>query len=342
MKAAITIATLSCLIICGCGGSSGTNQYPSKSDAHYLFVQEATGGSLQEISPGTYHLILTGTNEHTIYFSERPYTDAGSMPTSRFMEWFSWEPVPPNAALVLEEEDSTQDTLIVALSEPSYDTNTNQISYTIKITKDYSGQALNPFVSDMDLMIPPSFGKATLFIDDFEVDTCGGAIAHGTLVTVPEGLRDIGKFTTGDQVMGSQDGKTWSPHKVTYAMGTDPATRKPALVFLEVGDRAQLIVSLDTCLLKADGTVTFAKRIRPGDSLMGSDGTTQVVHMVNINEFKGGLYALRIGEGISKTGYFIGINGLVATEFMWQGKIDEDPPTSQDYQTTHTHLQPDK
>ena len=83
----------------------------------YLFVQNGTGGTLTESI-----LTLTGVNDETGYFSDRPYREAGQISTEGFLRhWYggenSFAADPPNAAFTCTVDGEAVN-LVVELTRP--------------------------------------------------------------------------------------------------------------------------------------------------------------------------------------------------------------------------------
>ena len=91
--------------------ASGT-QAPS-----YLFVQNGTGGTISHTT-----LTLTGVSSQTGWFTDRPYREAGQVPTEEFIAlWDEGEPFaddPPNADFTCTV-DSEVVNFVVELTAPS-------------------------------------------------------------------------------------------------------------------------------------------------------------------------------------------------------------------------------
>lgn len=143
---------------------------PSDPNIEWLMVQEAGSGSLVPNDKGDYLLTLKEITPYTIYFSNRPATFAGSLTTAQFMESNPWtDDAPPNAAIVVQEAEADQDTIIVQLREPKLDTAARTLTYRVKIIPDYSGKGLAYHKGRADTAIPKNFGRVSLFIDDLRL-----------------------------------------------------------------------------------------------------------------------------------------------------------------------------
>jgi hypothetical protein len=160
---------------------------PSVSDvtdhSTFLFVQTATAGSFTanpdagtpaaEGLPtpgggGDYLLTLEGHHGGTVYFSDRPERIFGVAPTQRFLDGLGFSPTdPPNAALVTQAGDGTEDVLVLELLAPVYDEASGTLTYGATILDEYQGDGLTHVaVQQQDNSLPETFGRASLFIDD--------------------------------------------------------------------------------------------------------------------------------------------------------------------------------
>jgi hypothetical protein len=75
---------------------------------------------------------------------------------------------PPNAAIILPDENETSDMIIVELTNPQYDNTTGTLTYTASLLKDYSFESVwfQDQKSKVDASIPERFGRVVLVIDD--------------------------------------------------------------------------------------------------------------------------------------------------------------------------------
>lgn len=165
------------------GSAQEATPDPLSDDATFLFVQSAASGTFTAnraagtpaASDGTaaigggapYLLTLEGHTGNTIYFSDRPERIFGEAPTEQFLAGLGFQPDnPPNAALVTNDANGNEDILVVELLSPSYDAGAGSVTYGANILSDYEG-GLNFVASrQRDEDLAPSFGEASLFIDD--------------------------------------------------------------------------------------------------------------------------------------------------------------------------------
>ncbi len=155
---------------------------PTSDDATFLFVQSAASGTFaanpaagtptaDSVTAGggaDYLLTLSGHTGNTVYFSDRPERIFGEAPTQQFLDGLGF-PVdnPPNAALVTTDENGDEDILVVELFGPSYDATAGTVTYGVNILSDYEGSGLAHVAGRQeDEDLAPTFGEASLFIDD--------------------------------------------------------------------------------------------------------------------------------------------------------------------------------
>jgi len=134
-----------------------------------LFVQMATSGTFTKTDDG-YSLVLDGVNPQTIYFSDRPNRITGHITTEDFVNnWGlgnnSFESDPPNAAITILGADETEDTIIVELTNPVFNSEMRKLQYTVQILEDTS-DGLSHYTEHVDESLPESFGHVAVFIDD--------------------------------------------------------------------------------------------------------------------------------------------------------------------------------
>ena len=135
----------------------------------YIFIQEGAGGSFVNDSSGNYTLTMTDVVPYTVFFADRPARGVGFAPMDRFLKGFSFGASnPPNAALILPEENETSDMVIVELTNPQYNNITRTLTYKARQLKEYSFDSgwFQDQLSKVDASIPERFGRVILVIDD--------------------------------------------------------------------------------------------------------------------------------------------------------------------------------
>jgi hypothetical protein len=125
-------------------------------------VQEASSGTLIKNSDGNYTLTLNNVTPYTMYHTNLSESSAGSTPMERFIAGFNWNN--PTAALTLADADVNEDTIILALTSPSYDNQTKTLTYAARIIENPRDDRLSYQISRADARIPERFGQATIAI----------------------------------------------------------------------------------------------------------------------------------------------------------------------------------
>ncbi len=149
----------------------------------FLFVQTFLSGSFTpNAGAGTppadgtpvpgggadYLLTLQGHPGGTIYFSDRPDRIFGEAPTQAFLDGLGFTPAnPPNAALVAQTDDGSDEVVVLELFDPTYDEAASTLTYGATILGEYAGEGLaHVAAQQQDAMLPEIFGRSSLFIDD--------------------------------------------------------------------------------------------------------------------------------------------------------------------------------
>ena len=150
------------------GISLGADKTVNKT-ATYIFLQQGSNGSFVNDSAGNYTLTMTDVVPYTVYFADRPSRDTGFVPMDKFLNGFDFGVHnPPNAAIILPDENETSDMVVVELTNPKYNNTTRTLTYNVKQLKNYSFKSgwLQDHASEVDPAIPERFGNVTLVIDD--------------------------------------------------------------------------------------------------------------------------------------------------------------------------------
>lgn len=153
----------------GCiGCDSGSANVTENQAITQIFIQEGSGGSYAKDSAGNYNLTMTNAVPYTIYFADRPARDVGFVPMDKFIKGFNFMASnPPNAAIILPEENETSDMVIVEPTSPQYDNTTDTLIYKARQLKEYSFKSgwLDDQKNKVDDLIPERFGRIVLIID---------------------------------------------------------------------------------------------------------------------------------------------------------------------------------
>jgi hypothetical protein len=137
--------------------------------AKFLFIQGAQSGSVSEVNATTSTLELSDVSDKTIMFSDRPDRIVGSANTTDFIGHWNMGPNsfavdPPNAVLVLDDEDQREELAVIELYNPQYDPEANTLKYDITV------ENATATATTSSINLPGEFGQSTLVIDDDEDD----------------------------------------------------------------------------------------------------------------------------------------------------------------------------
>jgi hypothetical protein len=191
------------------------------SQPELLFVQsfQAGGIAAKEGAEGRYTLSLEGGLGQTIFFSDRPDRIVGAEPTSDFLSTLGFpDDNPPNAALVIKNDDGATNIAVIELFSPVYDEATHALSYEIEVLEDWQTETeLGLQEAPADLAtLEPSFGAAHLFIDG--ILDC----PDSDLICYPNGGRwqegGLGRIPNADHDGFCVSGATW----VCYPCSSPP------------------------------------------------------------------------------------------------------------------------
>ena len=133
----------------------------------FLFIQEAQTGSCIKDGNGTMTITLNGVRSDTVYFSDRPARVSGVIDTTLFDRSSLWSgSSSPNAAVMLVNAPTTNDTIIVTLSNPRYDKANATLVYTATMVPEYHGEGLKTYEQFADPGVAEQFDRVMLFIDN--------------------------------------------------------------------------------------------------------------------------------------------------------------------------------
>ncbi len=224
----------------------------------YLFVQQASSGSLiRDSGASTFTLTLYDVASQVQYFSDRPQRIAGQCSMESFVTGWDNQGFgedPPNAALVLLDAENNEDTLIVELTNPSYNTQTNALQYTVAVLEDCQSESLVYHASRADSSLPEQFGRVNLFIDD--------AASSDNEVTV------------GYQGITSSDCKIVGVGPMEIISGARVGVGDEARKYLQHANFYELEKAVISSNYKMDGAPAGVKTIYPvGTTSIGSNIT---------------------------------------------------------------------
>ena len=177
MKCVILISMLCYLALAGIvscseagvnnNGAAVANAIENETSTH-IFIQEGTNGSFVNDGSGNYTLTMIDVVPYTVFFADRPARDVGFAPMDKFLKGFNFGvDNPPNAAIILPDENETSDLVVVELTKPQYNNTTQTLTYNAKLLKEYSFESgwLQDHASEVDPAIPERFGTVEVVID---------------------------------------------------------------------------------------------------------------------------------------------------------------------------------
>lgn len=85
-----------------------------------------------------------------------------------FIAGFNWS-VAPTAAITRIGAIESEDTMIVALSNPRYNAAANEMIYTVTVISNYKGDKLGELAVKADPKFPTELGRVSLFIDSQKI-----------------------------------------------------------------------------------------------------------------------------------------------------------------------------
>lgn len=151
MISIITLITTASLAAPNSGyeeNSGDAMSYSLNQPVSLLFVQSAEKGEFIAESDGMYKLTLEQAVPYSFYFSDRPDRIAGSISNEKFFKNMNWTPA-PNAAITLPDGNKSEDAIIVELMDPRYDSRSGNITYTVRIVRDYMQGKISDLLPDI-------------------------------------------------------------------------------------------------------------------------------------------------------------------------------------------------
>jgi hypothetical protein len=174
-----SICILCILALAGVALGAGKTENKTTTD---IFIQEGSSGSFVNDSSGNYTLTMNDVVPYTMFFADRPARDVGLAPMDKFLKGFNFGASnPPNAAIILPDENETSDMIVVELTNPQYNNTTQTLTYNAKQLKSYSFKSgwLQDHASEVDPAIPERFGSVNLVIDGCSCQTVTAGCASG-------------------------------------------------------------------------------------------------------------------------------------------------------------------
>ena len=135
----------------------------------FSFIQGAQSGSISKVNATTSTLELGNVSDKTILLSDRPDRIVSFGNTTDFIGNWSVGPNsfaadPPNAVLILDDEEQRQDLGIIELFNPEYDSEANTLKFDI--TAENATTTTTTTTTTSSISLPAEFGQSTLVIDD--------------------------------------------------------------------------------------------------------------------------------------------------------------------------------
>jgi len=133
-----------------------------------LFVQLAELGTFQD-KDGKKILTFVDVSPTTVFFSDRPYRETGSVTTEEFVAswgtgYDSFADDPPNAALEIINEIGGPTVFIIELLSATYNPESHIVQYEINILEEAT-EGLSHYVLFNDIKFPGTFDDSVLFVD---------------------------------------------------------------------------------------------------------------------------------------------------------------------------------
>ncbi len=190
------IALLLTLAVLRAGSDAGTDADADAAGAveagqvSWLYSQTAEAGELDDLGDGTFRLIMRDVDPHTIQFSDRPDRLVEIIDTSHLVD--RWDALfadsAPNAVLVEHEPDGSTDSLVVVLTDPTYDLATAELSYVVTILADEAHPERVSGLGDTHAQPPVMMRTISLFIDSVEDAEAEGSLADAGTGATPEAV----------------------------------------------------------------------------------------------------------------------------------------------------------
>jgi hypothetical protein len=232
---AILVAAIVAALVAGACGSddddeAGTNGAEESGGEQQdgdsaMFVQTADAGTLRPAGEGRYTLRLTGVDPHAVFFTDRPARDSGVIANRELLSLlYTPQAPPPNGALVVNDRGA-EGVAPLELSSPDYDPKSATMVYEARELDDLTRPHVAHFADQIDKTPPRSFGRASLFIDNFTGATCAGSVINTTTadsVTIQsfsKGANDswvTKPRAVGDTINPNDDGMPWRSDGGTF------------------------------------------------------------------------------------------------------------------------------
>ena len=161
--------------------SSSTDATAQAEEPTVLFSLSADSMRLENASGDQVSLVMEGVDPHTIWFTDRPARESGTMSTSNLVaQWASGETFaedPPNAALVLHQpidvDGQVTETLVVEMLDADYDAFRSTLRADLRVLSDEQADSIDGHLSahgdSHDAAWPSEANDVSLFIDTIKL-----------------------------------------------------------------------------------------------------------------------------------------------------------------------------
>lgn len=162
---------------------------------------------------------------------------------------------------------------------------------------------------------------------------CCSCMAGDTRIATLDGDKAIRSIVEGEQVLAASVGENgaivWSSGIVDFSQGSGDTGQQPLMVYIALGadGNQDFICTMDQPLMLADGKMTIASKLRPGQQLKGRDGQPVEVRLVSLGSYTGPVHHIGIGtpwKG-SVDQHLICAAGLVVGDWDLQTNFDDLP-----------------
>jgi len=150
--------------------------------ASVLFAVNGEHARLHQVDGRTYRLRLRGADARTVWFTDRPARQSGTLRTSllaRHWSAYGFGSDAPNVALVLHSPVAGTQTLVAVMRHPRYSRKVLTARLRV-LTQEQAGDVNGPLADHASRhghIIPKRLGNVTLFVDN-----AAGTVINGCLI----------------------------------------------------------------------------------------------------------------------------------------------------------------
>lgn len=171
---------------------------------------------------------------------------------------------------------------------------------------------------------------------------CCSCFANDTLIGVPDGAVEIYTIPVGGVVLAAavdHDDEAlsvrWSEQEVGFSAGTGNNGKQAAMVYLVYGINGaerELVCTMDQPLMLADGKLTTAGKLRPGQQLLDKDCKPVIVRLASVGSYEGGVHhiATKVPWTGSVDNHLILAGGVIAGDFALQAHFGTLPAAAKE------------